>query len=244
MIQFHVRIANLNFKIFCRYPTIQFICEDFISQSSASDCIIMASQEDIEKEWKRSPNFDGSNNSLRRKSYEPILEARAIYRKICELLSDNNIIAMHGAVVSYKSESYMFTAPSGTGKTTRALYFLKQFPGSVILNGDKPFIRFEKERAIICGTPWMGKENYGINAESPLKAIFFLERAKETRLFNMTFSEALPNLLKQVYIPEQPDNKHIIHLLQCLNEKVAFYRFLSSNSCDSVMEAWSYANKL
>lgn len=64
---------------------------------------------------------------------------------------------MHGTVVDHNGQAYMFTAPSGTGKTTHAKLWLDNLPDAFIVNGDKPFIIAGDEQPKACGTPWAGK---------------------------------------------------------------------------------------
>ena len=70
------------------------------------------------------------------------LETLALLRKVAEVLPEKDGFLMHGAVIQWKDKAYMFTAPSGTGKTTHIRLWRKYLgQGVSIINGDKPFIR-------------------------------------------------------------------------------------------------------
>ena len=56
---------------------------------------------------------------------------------------------MHGAVIRYKGKAYLFTAPSGTGKTTHIRQWLKKAEGTFVVNGDKPLIKVENTLAAL-----------------------------------------------------------------------------------------------
>ena len=61
---------------------------------------------------------------------------------------------MHAAVVEVDGIAYVFTAPSGTGKSTHVQLWLDHFgPRARVLNGDKPLFRFEGNTLYACGTP-------------------------------------------------------------------------------------------
>ncbi len=50
------------------------------------------------------------------------METLALLRKVAEVLPEKDGFLMHGAVIQWKDKAYMFTAPSGTGKTTTSGY--------------------------------------------------------------------------------------------------------------------------
>ena len=77
-------------------------------------------------------------------------------------------------------EAYIFTAVSGTGKSTHAMLWREVFGERVrMINDDKPLIRITPEgKAVVYGTPWDGKHHLSKNSAFPLKAICWLTRAK------------------------------------------------------------------
>ena len=48
------------------------------------------------------------------------LEPLAIYRKFCEYAVMEDVVLFHSSAVCVDGEAYVFTAPSGTGKSTHA----------------------------------------------------------------------------------------------------------------------------
>ena len=91
-------------------------------------------------------------------------------------LIDFDVLLFHGSVVAVDGQAFLFTAKSGTGKTTHTRLWLKQIPGCHVLNGDKPLLLFRNDGIYACGTPWQGKENYGTNEILPLKSICLFNR--------------------------------------------------------------------
>lgn len=164
---------------------------------------------------------------------EGTLERYVVFRKITELLLEKQqTILMHGSVVAVNGLSYMFTAPSGTGKTTHSRLWLDNLKDAYILNGDKPYISVG-ESVAAWGTPWCGMEGYNKNLSVPLRAICILERAPVNVMRQISFQEAFPVLLAQSGIPSCPRAvEQTIRLLALMKDKVCFYRFKMNNFKD------------
>lgn len=77
--------------------------------------------------------------------------------------------------------------------------------GAEILNGDKPIIWFDEsaadgEKFVAYGTPWNGKENRGKKGQAPLKALCFIERAKENTIEK---SPSADRIFTQILLPSE-----------------------------------------
>lgn len=135
--------------------------------------------------------------------YSPAeLESTAVYRKIAAKLPEYDAIVFHGSAAAVGEKAYLFTAKSGTGKTTHTNLWLKNIEGSYIVNGDKPILRLMDGKPTVCGTPWMGKEGCGCNKNVPLAALCFLNRGTENRIEKTELSRVYPRLIGQTYRPE------------------------------------------
>ena len=153
-----------------------------------------------------------------------------VLRKVSEALLPFGVFLMHGAAVAVGGEAYLFTAPSGTGKTTHARLWLENCPGAFVVNGDKPFIRVGKGRPLACSSPWAGKENLYTCEDVPLKAIVMMEQAAVNRIWSVPFAEAFPTLLQQVYRPKDEALMHqTLALMKMLGTSVQFWRFQCNN---------------
>ena len=77
-------------------------------------------------------------------------------------------------------QAVLFTAKSGTGKSTHTKLWRDLFgERAVMVNDDKPLLRILKDGVLVCGTPWDGKHRLSTNCALPLKAICILERGKK-----------------------------------------------------------------
>ena len=218
---FSLSIAGHSFGIHTIYDEVYYLCRKYITNLPA-EIDIKISEEDIAKELKKV-----EPGGLTAKAY---LETLAVYRKIAESILAFDEFLMHGAVVAYDDKAYMFTAPSGTGKTTHIRKWLRNLEGSYVVNGDKPIIQLTEDEAIACGTPWRGKERFGRNCMVPLKAIVLMERGENNEIEEISFEKALSGLLRQTYMPEDARKmKKTLALVAKLKDRVRFYKYVFNN---------------
>ena len=220
---FCVSIAGHRVGIHTRYSDLHTGCGDFLCDGEP-EIEISADENDMARER------DEAEKALRGNSN---LEDLAIHRKICEAMLDWDTFLMHGAVVAVGRSAYVFTAASGTGKSTHVQKWLENAPGAYVVNGDKPLIQITDSGAVACGTPWCGKEKMGASVMVPLKAIALMERGENNTIREISFGEAFSFLLQQTYRPTDPEKmKKTLALLSRMNGKVRFYRFIFNNLKD------------
>ena len=111
-------------------------------------------------------------------------------------------LVMHGSAISYEGKGIVFSAPSGTGKSTHAGLWKQQYGERVVhINDDKPAIRFNEESPVVYGTPWSGKTDTNSNNSAPLKAIVFLEQASENQIQPLSVDDALMHIYRETVRP-------------------------------------------
>jgi hypothetical protein len=135
-------------------------------------------------------------------------------------------ILFHGSALSVDGEGFLFTAKSGTGKSTHTRFWRETFGERVkMVNDDKPLLRITDEGVIVCGTPWDGKHRISTNTMVPLKGLCVLTRAEENFVERITAEEAMPMLLQQTQRFADPSKMiKILQLLHKLTEKTGLYR--------------------
>lgn len=245
---FKIEIAGTKIEVECRFRIVLRVCRNYLAKFDKPDFVVRASLEELIA--SRLPNADKINHfaGVAFRFADEYAEPYIIYHKIAERMVDFNTFLMHGSVVAKDGYAYMFTASSGVGKTTRTRIWLDCFPGSIVVNGDKPLIKITSTQAIACGTPWCGKEGWNTNTMVPLRAIFLLERAREgeeSSIEEVSIGNAFPFLLKQTYRPEDPNlMKKTLSLLKSLEGKVKFYRFWSTPTAESVQLAYETSQVL
>lgn len=208
------KIADLNIKIECNGNYLKTLLKDYICNSKNYDFEVAAAKEDIENERKIAGGFT-----------DEMYESSAVLRKIStKILTDYNGILFHGAVIEYNSKAYLFSAPSGTGKTTHILLWKKALKNEVtIINGDKPFVRIIDGVPIVYGSPWKGKENLGANVSSKLDTIVFINRCERNFARPLSPDESLFRLLSSTAYPKNAFGRlKAIEILEKISGKIKF----------------------
>ena len=140
----------------------------------------------------------------RRQFTDPFLERAAIQRAFADRLLGFDTVLLHGSCVAVDGTAFLFTARSGTGKSTHTGLWRQVFGSrAVMVNDDKPFLQLRPEGVFACGSPWSGKHGLDSNVILPLGGICLLERGAENQIRPMEMAEALPMLLHQSYLPSE-----------------------------------------
>lgn len=92
-------------------------------------------------------------------------------------------LEMHASVVENGGKAYLFLAKSGTGKSTHSRMWLKNIPGSHLLNDDNPIVRVLPDGTVMAfGSPWSGKTPCYHNEAYPVGAMVGIKRAPYNRI--------------------------------------------------------------
>lgn len=128
----------------------------------------------------------------------------------CREIIPHGRFFLHASAVVLDGEAYLFSAPSGMGKSTHTALWLKQFEGSYILNDDKPVIFPENERVTVWGTPFSGKTNLQVNRGVRLRAICFLKQGDRNSITPITEDRAIALTLNNTYRPKNSGNMELL----------------------------------
>ncbi|MBQ6839684.1 MAG: hypothetical protein IJO45_03220 [Oscillospiraceae bacterium] len=166
---------------------------------------------------------------------DTFLERASIQRKFAEALFDNDTLLLHGSTVAVDGKAYLFTAKSGTGKSTHTRLWCQRFgERAVMVNDDKPFLKFTGDQVLACGSPWSGKHGLDTNICVPLQGICILERGTENRIRPISPAEAMPMLLHQ---SQKPLNSALLTKYQLLVEELAQRTALWHMECNKDISA-------
>ena len=103
---------------------------------------------------------------------------------------------LHSSAVVLDGKAYLFSAPSGTGKSTHTEKWCRLF-GARYLNDDKPALRLVNGVWMAYGTPWSGKHDLSSNEGVPVGGVAVLRRGEENTITRMQPAEALPWIMSQ-----------------------------------------------
>lgn len=109
------------------------------------------------------------------------------------VLQEHRILFLHASQIAVENRGILFTAPSGTGKTTQARLW-QQFRGAEIICNDRTLIR----NGQTYGYPMDGSEPVCSGKTFPLGAIVCLAQAPENQVRRLRPGEALAALMPQV----------------------------------------------
>lgn len=239
---FKIRLADIPIEVHSQYDSLKEYCKDYVAGADGekkSSEVNLGQEEhcrelmeiritraDIEKEQEKVREDAVETESIEPQYSMQYLETLALLRKIAEELPDRDTFLMHGAVISWRGKAYMFTAPSGTGKSTHISLWKKYLGEDVqIINGDKPFIAVSETETRAYGTPWAGKERWQNHTSDTLKGICILAQAKENKIRRLSPGESLMYLLRQIHFTENPEKAgHILELVdQMLRQVPVWY---------------------
>ncbi len=135
-------------------------------------------------------------------------------------------VVLHGSSIAYEGKGVVFSAPSGTGKSTHTALWQKLYGDKVTpVNDDKPAIRFVNEQPHVYGTPWSGKTDKNHNISVPLHAVVFIERASQNRIRRLSPTEAFLRINNETVRPfyDAGQGRRVLDCAQKLIESVPMY---------------------
>ncbi len=220
------KIADIVFSIETIYGYTKWLCRDYeyLGQEEDAFCV-KVTKDDILKEKAKMPDYP-----------DFFLESVVVYRRLCEYaLEHANGLIFHCSAIMVEDGAYLFTAPSGTGKSTHTRLW-RELLGekAVMINDDKPIIRLIDGEFYVYGTPWMGKHELGANIRAKLKAICKIRQEKENVIEKISPAQMLPIILNQTIRPEKVE---IMDKLLGLIEQMLKGAKLYSLGCNISTEA-------
>ena len=84
---------------------------------------------------------------------------------------------LHCSYIAHQGKAILFTAPSGTGKSTQAELW-KTHRGADIINGDRAAVRMVEGVPMAQAIPFAGSSPYCLNRDLPLAAVVYLGQAE------------------------------------------------------------------
>lgn len=134
-------------------------------------------------------------------------------------------IVFHASYIVRNGKGILFTAPSGTGKSTQAELW-RTFRGTEIINGDRVCIKYEENQFWSCGIPFAGSSKYCKNVTVPIEAIVYLHQAPKTKVERLEGKEAFLKILEGAsMIPwDRNDTEILLNIIQKMIQEVPIYQ--------------------
>ena len=125
-------------------------------------------------------------------------DIRNIWNKIdlSRILLHQRGLILHASYIIWKGRAILFTAPSGTGKSTQAELWA-QYQHAEIINGDRAVLREKDGEMRAYGLPFAGSSGICVNKSAPVRAVVVLAQAAENAVYELTPAEAIKHLYSQ-----------------------------------------------
>lgn len=162
---------------------------------------------DMNKEWNAASIH--YLNYLGKRAWENYEIQTAVYSHLVmgllfrySLLFHRGIV-VHASTIQWNGKAIMFSAPSGTGKSTHVRLWQQALGNDIkVLNDDTPAVRFAGNHGPrVYGTPWCGSSNMHCNDSAPLGAIVLLQQAPENSLQRLNRQQAAAMLMPRSFLP-------------------------------------------
>ena len=154
--------------------------------------------------WVTDKTFNNEFNGFHFQEKKSIPMSSAI-RAVCEagmVMRDG--LPLHASLVEKDGFGVVFLGPSGMGKSTQAKLWEK-YLGADFLIGDRPGMRKINGKWYGFGMPWDGKDAIYRQVSVPVRALIWLEQAKENRIVPMNPVQAMSVMLRQAMMPVWDD---------------------------------------
>ena len=197
-----VELVDYRFLIQERGSGLRLFFEGYESKREP-DFFITVTDEEIRRE-------EIANSRNGRCKFSPdAMELGAIQRKIVSCLSSRGILLFHGSGICVDGRTYIFTAPSGTGKSTHSRLWRK-----------------------LLREP--GKEGLGCNMSAPVEAICCISQGTENIIREATPEEMYPVFYEQSFRPlDKEGTENHLHNLDVLTRSVRLYKLECNMSLDA-----------
>lgn len=225
----YYNICGLTVECDFRYGTMTARSEKYLCDKGNADISIPFNPAAMEYYEKIAPNLTIDEREL-------MYTARDFYM---ELLKFDGFM-LHSSAVEVDGRAYLFSAPSGTGKSTHTSLWLELFGDKAqIINDDKPAIRITENGIYAYGTPWSGKSDLNVNEGYPLGGICVLERAEKNFINPLDEGTAVFSILNQTIRPQAPEAMgQLLTLLDKVIKQIPVWKMGCNISVDAAKMAY------
>lgn len=138
---------------------------------------------------------------LKRGVYGSTMSAKTVLNAISaeHLMAQNGGFVFHSSYIEVKGKAILFTAPSGTGKSTQAELW-HTLRNARVINGDRSAVCIQNGQAVAAGIPFAGSSRICRNVTLPLTAIVYLSQAPQTTIRQLRGAEAFRRVWEGVSV--------------------------------------------
>ena len=112
---------------------------------------------------------------------------------------DRSALILHSSYIRYQDRAILFSAPSGTGKSTQAGLW-ERYRGVRQINGDRSLLRQIDGVWHACGWPVCGSSEICHNEDTPIRAIVMLSQSDGNEIRRLSPMHAFSQLYSQITV--------------------------------------------
>lgn len=141
------------------------------------------------------------------------------------LVAEKNGFILHASYIDWNGKAILFTAPSGTGKSTQAELW-HTYRQAEIINGDRTVVQMLDGKVYAAGIPFSGSSDYCVNRTLPLAAIVCLRQAPTTVISQIRGVAAFQKIWEGCTVNawNKEDLNKVVDLVQQLIEVTPIYQ--------------------
>lgn len=160
--------------------------------------------------------YEGEDQNIIREELFFAIGHALVYKALLQ-----DMIMLHSASILYKDKLWLFSGPSGTGKSTHTGLWKKLYDVELI-NGDLNLIGMEDGVPYVYGTPWCGTSEIYDNKRYPLGGIVLLKQAPYDQVRELDSSKKILKVNQRLISPTWDEEmfQHTLELTQTVVEKV------------------------
>lgn len=243
MAEFTIGIAGKTFRVSGLFGSTPAYFHNYISEAPAAFSVTVT-PDDLTFEQKML-DAEADEEGLRRRVFtDPFLERAAIQRKIADILLKENVLLLHGSTVAADGKAYLFTAKTGTGKSTHSRLWRELLGNrAVMINDDRTFLRITPEGVTAFGSPWSGKHGLDTNSSAALAGICILTRGEQNRIRPASVQECFPLLLHEAFCPAEGQKENVHRLTESLALQVPLWHLECTRDPEAARVAYEAMSK-
>lgn len=245
----------LDFKVDCPIPPdapLQKISVDFSPLQAVSDCTLLLRNKSLcvlerqneflllfpEFQYIKEAHISkcGKNVILSCNKKDIFTDSASIQEEVSYAIrigffyfaGKNGKIAIHSSSILYRDRLWLFSAPSGHGKTTHTNLW-KKLVKTPIINGDINLISVKDGKPMVDGTLWCGTSGIYDAKSYSLGGIIFLEKENRNYVKALSDEEKIRNIMHRSLLPFWTKDAQ----KECLETIQTFYEnlFICSYQC-------------
>ena len=228
-IRFTAEMADVPFEVRCYRSETETLLKDYRSDKAPAFVIDLA---DSECDWVRekvTALWDRQEDpcaAFRTTDREAFIEEETFHWMLDQKLSPYGVFQFHGSAICLDGEAYIFTAASGTGKSSHTRLWREAFGDRVwMINDDMPYLRIFDDCVRAYGTPWNGKHRLGCSGSAPVKAIAWLRRDEENHIERLPKETAFAVVMKETFrLPDKAWYARMMAQIKTVLDTVPFYK--------------------